>query len=264
MSVATTYTNQLNAPVQVTLTNGPTYEGTWSSGTAYQTGDVVTYNNTAYIARQNNTGQTPGNTTYWQQMAPTPSAGAGGATGPAGPTGPTGGIGPSGTDGRTVLSGQTDPASGTGVDGDFYINTDTSKIFGPKASGAWPTGVTLIGPAGNDGRTLLNGPNAPSVGIGAVGDFFIDTAANQIYGPKLAANNWGPATNIQGPQGIQGNTGPTGPTGDPGGPPGPTGPTGNPGPSTVGPPGPANGLLDGGSPSDTYGGISPIDAGGVT
>ena len=264
MSVATTYTNQLNAPVQVTLTNGPTYEGTWSSGTAYQTGDVVTYSNTAYIARQNNTGQTPGNTTYWQQMAPTPSAGAGGATGPTGPQGIQGIQGNAGVDGKTVLSGQTDPASGTGVDGDFYINTDTSKIFGPKASGAWPTGVSLIGAAGQDGQTLLNGTSPPGNAVGNVGDFYIDTTSNQIYGPKISATAWGSATNIQGPQGIQGNTGPTGPTGDPGGPPGP------PGPSVTGPPGPtgaqgeANGLLDGGSPSDTYGGISPIDAGGVT
>ena len=236
MSVATTYTNQLNAPVQVTLTNGPTYEGTWSSGTAYQTGDVVTYSNTAYIARQNNTGQTPGNTTYWQQMAPTPSAGAGGATGPTGPQGIQGIQGNAGVDGKTVLSGQTDPASGTGVDGDFYINTDTSKIFGPKASGAWPTGVSLIGAAGQDGQTLLNGTSPPGNAVGNVGDFFIDTTSNQIYGPKISATAWGSATNIQGPQGIQGNTGPTGPTGDPGGPVtgGPGGPGGPPG-GAVGP-----------------------------
>ncbi len=268
MPLGTSYTNQLNSPNAVYFPSNLVYEGTWSSGTAYQTGDVATYNGTAYIARQGSTGQTPGNNTYWQQMAPTPSAGAPGATGPAGQsiTGPTG---PTGAAGSTILSGQVDPIAGTGVDGDFFLNYLTSYLFGPKASGAWPTGILIKGaPGANgtngiDGRTILNGPNVPSVGVGAIGDFFFDTAANTFYGPKVAGS-WGTATNLVGPQGIQGLTGPTGPTGDPGGPPGPTGGVGPPGPSTPGSPGTANGLLNGGTPDSTYGGIFPIDAGGVT
>jgi hypothetical protein len=55
--------------------------------------------------------------------------------------------GSNGVDGKTVLSGTVNPTS-QGVDGDFYINTATSFIFGPKVSGTWPTGVSLKGADG--------------------------------------------------------------------------------------------------------------------
>jgi hypothetical protein len=38
-----------------------------------------------------------------------------------------------------------------GDNGDFYIRTSTNFIYGPKASGTWPAGTSLIGPAGDDG-----------------------------------------------------------------------------------------------------------------
>ena len=38
------------------------------------------------------------------------------------------------------------------MDGDFYINTTTNEIFGPKARRTWPTpGTSLVGPAGSSG-----------------------------------------------------------------------------------------------------------------
>ncbi|MFI7096422.1 hypothetical protein [Streptomyces lydicus] len=48
--------------------------------------------------------------------------------------------------------------------------------------------VTVAGPAGADGRTILSGTSAPGSGVGANGDFFIDTASWTIYGPK--ASGW--------------------------------------------------------------------------
>lgn len=78
--------------------------------------------------------------------------GADGATGPAGPAGAAGVDGTDGTDGAdgsTILSGSGAPAAGTGVDGDFYLDTATWTLYGPKASGAWPgSGTSLVGPAG--------------------------------------------------------------------------------------------------------------------
>ncbi|HPQ35936.1 MAG TPA: hypothetical protein PK563_15685, partial [Tenuifilaceae bacterium] len=72
--------------------------------------------------------------------------------GEKGDQGEPGSIGPQGepgVDGKTILNGTTNPASSVGVDGDFYLNTSTNEIFGPKASGSWPsTGVSLIGPEG--------------------------------------------------------------------------------------------------------------------
>jgi hypothetical protein len=65
----------------------------------------------------------------------------------AGIQGDTGPAGADGTDGRTILSGAVDPTT-EGEDGDFYLNTATSTIFGPKAAGTWPSGVSIIGAAG--------------------------------------------------------------------------------------------------------------------
>jgi hypothetical protein len=73
--------------------------------------------------------------------------GATGATGAQGPAGPAGAAGTNGTDGKSVLNGTVDPAAGTGALGDFYLNTASNTLFGPKTSGGWGTGVSLVGPA---------------------------------------------------------------------------------------------------------------------
>lgn len=42
-----------------------------------------------------------------------------------------------------TLSGTGSPSSGTGNDGDFYIDMAAGKLFGPKARGLWPSGRAL-------------------------------------------------------------------------------------------------------------------------
>ena len=49
---------------------------------------------------------------------------------------------------NTLLYGTGVPASSTGNDGDFYIDMAANYIYGPKASGAWPAGISIVGPAG--------------------------------------------------------------------------------------------------------------------
>jgi hypothetical protein len=44
-----------------------------------------------------------------------------------------------------------------GTDGDFYLNTTNSTLYGPKASGAWPVGISLIGNTGAQGIQGLAG-----------------------------------------------------------------------------------------------------------
>lgn len=72
--------------------------------------------------------------------------------GPVGPAstvpGPQGIQGIQGEPGNTVLYGDANPTAGQGVDGNFFINTTSHFIFGPKAGGAWPAGASLIGPQG--------------------------------------------------------------------------------------------------------------------
>ncbi len=52
-----------------------------------------------------------------------------------------------GATGSQYLSGAINPTT-EGVDGDFYFNTATRFIFGPKAAGVWPAGTSLAGAAG--------------------------------------------------------------------------------------------------------------------
>lgn len=68
------------------------------------------------------------------------------ATGPQGPQGVAGINGTNGSNGNTILFGGGDPSnSATGVNGNFYINTTHYTIFGPKTSGNWGSGVSLLG-----------------------------------------------------------------------------------------------------------------------
>jgi hypothetical protein len=60
--------------------------------------------------------------------------------------GPAGPPGADGIDGKTLRNGTVDPTT-EGVDGDFYINTTSNEIFGPKTGGVWGTGTSLVGPS---------------------------------------------------------------------------------------------------------------------
>lgn len=133
--------------------------------------------------------------------------------GPAGPTGPAG------TPGSVWHFGSGVPAGALGVDGDYYLDTVNGDVYF-KSLGAWgfidnltgPMGATgAAGPAGADGSTILNGTVAPTGGDGADGDFWIDTVANQIYGPKTLGA-WGAGTSIVGPTGATGAAGTDGNT----------------------------------------------------
>jgi hypothetical protein len=118
--------------------------------------------------------------------------------------GPTGATGPRG---YSVLNGVSNPISSTGIDGDFYINTTSNSIFGPKISGAWGSGTSI------GGNSVLNGTVDPTSANGSNGDFYINTVSNKIFGPKLN-NAWAAGTNIIGPQGNPGTQGSTGLKGD--------------------------------------------------
>jgi len=145
-------------------------------------------------------------------------AGPTGATGAQGPAGATGATGPAGTNGNGVLNGNVVPSNFQGNDGDFYINTSTNTIYGPKANGTWPSGVSLVGPQG------AQGPAGPTGATGLTG-------ATGAVGPQGPAGPTG-ATGLQGPAGATGPQGPAGPTGATGAT-GPAGATGPQGPSGI-------------------------------
>lgn len=109
----------------------------------------------------------------------------------------------------------------TGVeDGAFCVTLDTHTGWIYDSTGsAWVEAGVLTssdpgpaGPSGADGNGVLSGTGAPSNGLGRNGDFYINTTAHSIYGPK-ASGSWGSATSLVGPTGSAGATGATGPSG---------------------------------------------------
>ena len=116
---------------------------------------------------------------------------------------------------NTILSGDGVPAKTLGINGDFYIDTKTMNIYGPKKNNSWPLPVSMRGPQGPTGAAGADGKNASAGSVSAG------------------------ASGAAGPQGPQGPAGPAGPKGETGatGPQGPAGPAGS-NTGTVGPAGP--------------------------
>lgn len=120
----------------------------------------------------------------------------------------TGGGGGGGADGKNVRNGTGAPGAGLGVDGDFYIDTAASAIYGPKTAGAWGGATSLVGPQGSAGAQGAQGPAGADGADGAQGP----QGAQGETGADGATGSQG-AQGIQGIQGPQGNTGSTGPAG---------------------------------------------------
>jgi len=115
-----------------------------------------------------------------------------GIQGDTGLTGADGPTGPAGTPGATVLNGIVDPVAGDGIDGDFFINTATDFIFGPKSGGAWPMpGTSVVGPAGVTGPAGPDGPEGPEGPDGPQG-LSGDDGTNGADGADGAAGPPGP------------------------------------------------------------------------
>jgi len=189
---------------------GLTWQGTWVSQN-YVVDDAVEYLGSAYICILNTiSSENPSNATYWDLLAQKGDTGATGSQGIQGVPGNDGSNGTNGTDGKTVLNGTVVPTT-EGVDGDFYIRTDTDEIYGPKAGGSWGSPTSLIGPTGAtgsngaDGKTILNGTIVPTT-EGVDGDFYIRTDTDEIYGPKTGGS-WGSPTSLIGPTGPAGSDG---------------------------------------------------------
>ena len=105
------------------------------------------------------------NGTQWLPMGKTTQ----GPPGQDGADGADGQDGIDGIDGNTILNGVVDPTT-EGKDGDFYINTATDSIFGPKVAGTWPTpGTPMRGQDGVDGLDGVPGDKGDQGDPGPVG-----------------------------------------------------------------------------------------------
>ncbi|CAN2210538.1 Collagen triple helix repeat [Candidatus Nanopelagicaceae bacterium] len=130
---------------------------------------------------------------------------------------------------NTILNGKGAPKGSLGIDGDFYIDTRSLLIYGPKIKGKWPTPKSIqgpTGPSGSDGKNGSDGKSASTANINSV----------------------------SGPQGIQGEKGEKGEAGLPGA------------PGAMGPAGPAGAIGPAGSPgaSGSNGAQGPAGPAGAT
>ena len=156
------------------------YLGAWLNTTTYATGSVIVYNKGIYYSLKS-TNSAP-NKNYIPNSNPAWWA-------------------PVGTVGNTILNGVVNPTSlSLGQVGDYYINTATSTMFGPKTALGWPaSGVSLVGPKGDAGATGAQGIQGTQGAQGAQGE----------QGPKGDVG-------ATGPTGATGATGPIGATGSQG------------------------------------------------
>ena len=156
---------------------------------------------------------------------------------------------------NTILNGKGAPSNTLGINGDFYIDTRSLLITGPKVNGKWPTGRSLQGANGVNGIDGKNGAAAKNVTTasnvagpagpqGERGDKGIDGSAGAsgsagidgLPGATGAQGPSGPAgSGATGAQGLAGATGARGETGTVGtiGAAGARGETGTVGPSEV-------------------------------
>ena len=132
---------------------------------------------------------------------------------------------------NTILNGKGAPSNTLGINGDFYIDTRSLLISGPKVNGKWPSGRSLQGANGVNGIDGKNGVAAKNV-----------TTASNVAGPAGPQGERGDkgidgssgANGSAGIDGLPGATGAQGPSGPAGsgatgaqGPSGATGPAGS-------------------------------------
>ena len=282
---------------------GVNWRGAWDL-VAYEVDDVVIYSGNSYIcvtaiSSGESSSHTPGVSARWELFTAkgntgnTGAVGATGVTGAQGETGLTGNTGAVGNTGQTGVTGAQGETGLTGVTGAVGNTGNTGAVGNTGAQGetgntgavgdtgaqgeTGNTGLTGVtgaqgvtgntGAQGETGNTGVTGPTGPQgtsiefkgsvantgslpTGANDVNDAYIVDADGDLY--VWDGSVWNSVGQIVGPQGAQGNTGAAGPTGA-------TGPTG-----VTGPTGEAYVNIDGGSPTSVYGGITPLDGGGVS
>jgi len=83
-----------------------------------------------------------------QATSATAGTAAGNIRGPAGATGSPGTPGTNGTNGAAWLQGTTTPPTGSGVVGDWYINTSTGDLYQKTGAAAWSLQMNIKGASG--------------------------------------------------------------------------------------------------------------------
>jgi len=183
VSVLSGLTATMNA--QIAAGRGLVWQGDWATATAYTTVDAVANGGSSYVCILDHTSSAatePGVGASWENYWDL--------------------LVSSGGEWRVDAGA---PASGLGIDGDFYLNNENGDVYF-KASGSWTLQLNIEGPIGADGPSggqWFSGTGAPSSGLGADGDFYLDDANGDVY--SKAAGAWTIADNLTGPAGLDGD-----------------------------------------------------------
>jgi hypothetical protein len=93
--------------------------------------------------------------------------------------------------GSSILNGVGLPSNSIGQIGDYYLDSQTDILYGPKTESGWPSGGILLkgttgldgaqGVKGDKGYSVYTGASSPSNSLGNNGDVYIHSVANIIY-----------------------------------------------------------------------------------
>jgi hypothetical protein len=114
---------------------------------------------------------------------------------------------------NTILNGKGAPLSSIGINGDFYIDTRSLLIYGPKKSNKWPLPQNLQGPIGAAGADGKNGSEGKTISSASTVAGPVGTQGEKgDKGEKGEAGSVG-ASGTPGSAGLTGSKGDTGLTG---------------------------------------------------
>ena len=97
-----------------------------------------------------------------------------------------------------VFTGEGDPLPTMGKPGDYYFDRASAKLYGPKTSEGWgiPSSAPNNTPRQDPNTKIITGTTPPTAEQGSVGNWYIDTQARKIYGPKTT-EGWGRPSDLQ-------------------------------------------------------------------
>lgn len=123
----------------------------------------------------------------------------------------SGTAGPPGTDGSLWYNSSGAPAGGTGVVGDWALDTAAGAglgdVYEKTGVATWTLRGNIrgaSGAAGAAGSVWRDGAGAPAGGLGLVGDFYLNTSNGDYY-EKTGASTWTLRGNLTGPAGTAGS-----------------------------------------------------------
>ena len=128
-----------------------------------------------------------------------------------------------GSNGNSLLTGNGEPSSTLGNEGDSYIDLSSFKLY-TKSSSGWSAGISFKGSDGSngsngkDGTSIYSGNTIPQVNDSTykVNDLYLDTVTGKLYkyefDSSLNSNKWNELMTIKGNDGSKGDKGDAGET----------------------------------------------------